>query len=276
MKQLGLGFQNHVDSYKIFPTGGGPTWQFAPYYIGGKPVPAPRRFAGWGFQVLPFIEEGAVWRGGNATTDQTRAAYAIGQPIAAMFCPTRTPEVVNFSNTYPYPYSTATTVNGPHAKNDYAASSITTDGNRPEGVGVVICINDWNFTGAASSSDPQPNKRKRGIAVRDVADGTSKTLVLSEKRMNTFALGQLPPSDNEGYACGWNHDIMRNTNRVPVEDYNDTNISETAGDGFGSAHVMGVMAAFADGSTTFIPYEISAEQFRRAGDRNDGLTLNLP
>ncbi|MGC4003300.1 MAG: DUF1559 domain-containing protein [Pirellulales bacterium] len=196
LKQFGLGFQNHVDWYKIFPTRRRvPTWQFAPYYIGGKPVPAPWQFPPVG--AFRFCRSSKKARFGAAATPRRTKPRGLrhrstdrGDVLSVMH---RVPEVVNFSNTYPYPYSTATTVNGPHAKNDYAASSITTDGDRPEGVGVVICINDWNFTGEASSSDPQPNKRKRGIAVRDVADGTSKTLVLSEKRMNTVRVGSVAP-----------------------------------------------------------------------------------
>ena len=53
--------------------------------------------AGWGFQLLPFLENEALWLGngtkdvnGNGTiSDWERFSYARGTPVPQMFCPSR-------------------------------------------------------------------------------------------------------------------------------------------------------------------------------------------
>ncbi len=92
---------------------------------------------------------------------------------------------------------------------------------------MVINLNNWNFTGATFGGDPQPVKRQSGIRISHINDGTSKTLIIGEKRMNTRYLSENPPNDNEGYACGWNHDTLRNTTNGILPDFNDETIGET-------------------------------------------------
>ncbi len=55
IKQLGLAFHLHHDQFRQFPTGGW-DWDTPPTYQGGMPYTGSRQRAGWGFQVLPFIE----------------------------------------------------------------------------------------------------------------------------------------------------------------------------------------------------------------------------
>src|SRR6201995_5457865 len=56
LKQMGLAFQNHHDTYGFFPSGG-TTWANAPTYLApGQPAVGTAQLAGWGFQILPFIE----------------------------------------------------------------------------------------------------------------------------------------------------------------------------------------------------------------------------
>src|SRR5689334_22691545 len=60
LKQIGLAFHNHHDSLQCFPTGGF-LFNSPPAYNSSKqPLVAPNQTAGWGFQILPYIE------GGNA------------------------------------------------------------------------------------------------------------------------------------------------------------------------------------------------------------------
>src|SRR5262245_9541867 len=55
LKQIGLAFHNHHDTLQAFPTGGW-AWYTPPTYLGGMPVTGPGQQAGWGFQILPYIE----------------------------------------------------------------------------------------------------------------------------------------------------------------------------------------------------------------------------
>lgn len=59
LKQIGLAFHNHHDQYGYFPTGGW-VWNTPPSYKNGHPDVAADQRAGWGFQVLPFVEANNV------------------------------------------------------------------------------------------------------------------------------------------------------------------------------------------------------------------------
>jgi prepilin-type N-terminal cleavage/methylation domain-containing protein len=120
LKQIGLAFHNHHDQHDSFPTGGW-DWSTPPNYVNGAPAVGAAQQAGWGFQILPFIEQTNVWRGGSATTDDARALVAIGTPIPMFFCPTRrAPQTV----TYAYPgYSAAPPRSTPCATTPPATST---------------------------------------------------------------------------------------------------------------------------------------------------------
>src|SRR5580704_8904340 len=64
LRQIGLAFQMHHDLWKYFPTAGG-DWGTPPTYINGSPAIGAKQGAGWGFQILPYIEGESAWRGGT-------------------------------------------------------------------------------------------------------------------------------------------------------------------------------------------------------------------
>jgi prepilin-type N-terminal cleavage/methylation domain-containing protein len=233
LKQFGLAFQNHHDQYGVFPSGGW-DWFYPPTYINGAPAVGPRQQAGWGFQVLPFIEAENVWRAG--------ALAAVGTPNKTFFCPARRdPQTVTYADEYT-PSLTGTDVT--HALCDYAGSN-------------------WEGTGAIRQYWP--------TRIADVTDGTSNTLLLSEKRMNLADLGTEQPDDNEGYTDGWDEDTIRSTNYQPARDFVGT--SPDREHRFGSSHPAGVFAAFTDGSVHMLSYNIDATVFQRLGNRSDGQVI---
>jgi len=81
-------------------------------------------------------------------------------------------------------------------------------------------------------------------------------------------------NDNEGYTCGWNHDIMRHTNWEPRPDYNDGTSNNY--DGFGSSHPGGLNVGLCDGSVRFVQYSVDLEMWKRLGHRQDARPLELP
>jgi prepilin-type N-terminal cleavage/methylation domain-containing protein len=237
LKQIGLAFHHHHDVLNGFPTGG---WQWftPPAYVNGQALTGNNQRAGWGFQILPYIEQGNVWRGGSAATDTDRALLAVGTPTKTFFCPSR-----RLASTLSYSepeYFGGLTVT--RALCDYAASNL-------EGTGVV--------------------RQQTSVRIDEITDGTSNTLLVSEKRLNLYYLGQAQPDDNIGYSAGWDDETNRRTSRPPSPDYRSE--SGTGNGLFGSSHTGGLVAVFADGSVHFLTYSISPVTFYGLGNKSDGL-----
>lgn len=252
LKQLALAFHSHHAAHSMFPSGGR-DWTYHMTYINGRPALPPKQNGGWGFQILPYIEAEAVYLGGSATTDVDRSILAISTPNQAFFCPSRRQmEVVVAACWYQNPNSGKTYG---HAKNDYAAGSLDTATGFPNGVGPVTWVE-------ASRID-------------DIRDGTTNTLLLGEKRINLMFLGQMQANDNEGYTCGWNHDVERYTNREPLADFRDPGGSGGE-DRFGSSHPGGMNIALCDGSIRFIGYSVDLNTFSAIGHKADGKVVQVP
>ncbi|MCA9147559.1 MAG: DUF1559 domain-containing protein, partial [Planctomycetales bacterium] len=63
LKQMGLAFQNYHQSLGTFPHGGR-DWTDPPTYVQGRPATGDKQLAGWGFQLLPYLEAQNVWEAG--------------------------------------------------------------------------------------------------------------------------------------------------------------------------------------------------------------------
>jgi prepilin-type N-terminal cleavage/methylation domain-containing protein/prepilin-type processing-associated H-X9-DG protein len=229
LKQIGLAFHLHHDALGYFPTGGWEWWT-PPTYLNGSPAVGAQQQAGWGFQILPYIEADNVWRGG--------AIVAIATPNKLFFCPSRRePQTLTYIDEY-IPPVTGTVVT--HALCDYAASN-------------------WEETGVVRQYNP--------IRIGDITDGTSNTLMVAEKRLNLRELGQNQPDDNEGYTSGWDEDTVRRTDFAPAPDYFGTDTGERR---FGSSHPSKFNAVFADGSVRPVSYSIDRIIFSYLGNKADG------
>jgi prepilin-type N-terminal cleavage/methylation domain-containing protein len=154
LKQIGLAFHNHHDAHRFFPSGG---WRDGlPTYLNGQPVVGEKQQAGWGFQILPYVEAASTWKGGQATSDLDRILVAIGTPNRLFFCPTRRPpQTVTYRADDD---NVLRDVLATRALGDYAASNM-------EGTGVVF--------------------RKLPTRIADILDGTSNTLLVGERRLPT-------------------------------------------------------------------------------------------
>jgi len=203
LKQFGIAFHAHHDTLNAFPSGG-TTWANQPTFTApGQPAGQPNQLAGWGFQILPYIEQNNVYKGAGGTTTDACAIVAMSTPIKTFFCPARrSPQVFTTGSWYGAPGTYG------HAQTDYAASNL-------DQTGVVA----YGYA---------------GLRMADISDGTSNTLMVADKRLNVAAIGNFQGDDNEGYTSGWDHDTVRYTGTSFPPAY-DT----TSGDGcqrFGSSH----------------------------------------
>ena len=88
LKQIGLAIQNHESGKRRFPSAGGPSGDF-------HTVPmAPHGFvrAGWGVQLLPFMEQESLYRQAEEFDPRIRppgGAALVETPVALYVCPTR-------------------------------------------------------------------------------------------------------------------------------------------------------------------------------------------
>jgi prepilin-type N-terminal cleavage/methylation domain-containing protein len=241
LKQIGLAFHAHHGAHGYFPSGGWEWWS-TPTYINGTPAVGAQQQAGWAFQLLPYLEATATWRGGNATNDDGRIRIAMGTPNPVFFCPSRrSPQTVNFSFPGFYNGSTITCALG-----DYGASN-------------------WELTGVVRQYLP--------TRMADITDGASATLLAGEKRLNIRFLGQVQSDDDTGYASGWDPDTIRQTELPPLADHNSP--SGDGGRRFGASHPVNFNALLADGSVRPISYGISQPIFKALGDRSDGQSFSL-
>jgi prepilin-type N-terminal cleavage/methylation domain-containing protein len=245
LKQIALAFHTFHDAQGHLPTAGN--------YDSGNP-PTDRRDWGWAYEILPFIEQAALFN--NPSNAQVRKV-----PLAVYYCPSRRPPTVYSGN----------------AKCDYAgngASRITSDA--------------WDGPVVKSLGSAKSFTKGTLSLPAGIPDGTSNTLLLGEKQVNYASLGNqiaADYSDNESWAGpGFaDADIMRGCRKVngvtltPQPDLNDPALAaQVANDyRFGSSHPTGINAAFADGAVWVVRFTVDQEVFRRACVRDDGLTFGL-
>jgi prepilin-type N-terminal cleavage/methylation domain-containing protein len=256
LKQIGIAFMDHFTTQGYFPPGGryGNEENPPPNFDSqGNPAQGTNQTGGWGFNILPYIEAGNTYRGGSATNNVDRILVVIGTPHKLFFCPSRRAPMVfpyqsppspdDFLKDIPLP----TTAHPNVAQCDYAASNL-------DGTGMVR---------------ETYGKPENLIRVRDITNGMSNTLMVGEKRMNLFKLGQNQQDDNQGYSVGVDRDTMRYTNAdyPPGQDYSkDGDYNADGLQRFGSSHVSNFHAAFGDGAVHAINYTIAPAVFSQLGD----------
>ena len=260
LKQMALAFHSHHDAFGYFPTAGW-GWTYPPTYdASGTPVIGSQQQAGWGFQILPYIEGENIWRGGGGRTNQERVLVAIAAAQPVFFCPSRRPPTVK--NYYPTRTSDGYITN---------IENVAQPPALPDEINNAMCDYAGNNINDAQDGVLRPRSPHR---IADITDGTASTLLLGEKQMYWATLDQLQSDDDQGYTAGDDHDTLRHTDMPPEPDYREgVPVSGQAGL-FGAAHPTGFNAAFADGSLHFLSYSIDPVAFRYLGNISDGQVID--
>lgn len=242
LKQMGLGFQMHHDAYGAFPSGGG-SWQAARNYVNGVPAGYETQKWGWGYQILPYIEQMNTW---SATPDLA----VCGTVVKTYCCPTMgKPRFYNYwGDTDPYTGGPGMP-GGMHCQMDYAGNA--GDSRTP-------------YNGPITPV---------GIATNmgNIMDGTANTLLVAEKYLNWMNGGR-DCNEDQGWVDGWDNDTMCfGDYSTPIRDGR----SGTCGLIFGSPHNQQMMSVFCDGSVHAIPYGINFNIWVSLCNRQDGQAVNL-
>lgn len=268
LRQLGLGVMLHVEAHHHFPSGG---WGHAWVGVAGRGAGLDQP-GGWGYNVLPFIEETALHEFGDGLEGAAQRAASsrrLGTPVPMFHCPSRRearlyPAVVGHSR-QPRLTNPMTMV----ARNDYAANSGDRFANFTLGPSSLAAGETFSWPNMSRLTGLVHLRSQ--VRLGQVADGTSKTYFVGEKYLNPdhYTTGQAP-GDNESLYSGAGQDLNRWTagNLVPLRDRHGLSASQR----FGSVHESGLNMMFCDGSVRHMSYNISPLNHRRLGNRDDGET----
>jgi prepilin-type N-terminal cleavage/methylation domain-containing protein/prepilin-type processing-associated H-X9-DG protein len=302
LKNIGLAFLNFHDTYKYFPLGGtDPFTKLDYFFTGGRPNGPREQGLGWPYQILAFIEEENAQANASGAYDAAnptsyKATIAIEQNAVTIFnCPsrrgpTRSEKEDPVTKVHPWLIDYAGAMAGPSRTQD--PTNFTSYLSDPGGNVRTL------FWGCPTCElDVQPNAMKaptafyRGviqrcdwngmkhlgfsktISIKRIVDGTSKTMVVGEKRLNPKKYVSGEWHDDRGWSDGWDPDIMRSTMFPFAQDAElpdgQRDGSHVLPYGFGSAHPSGMNAMFADGSVRGLSYEVDNENLNRLGNYFD-------
>jgi prepilin-type processing-associated H-X9-DG protein len=308
LKQIGLAMQSHVDNFKVFPTGGaGPDVDIANYSSGGKPFGPDKQGLNWTYQILPFLEEGAIR---NITTQAKLQGISVplytcpsrrsAQPLNALNGIAQTFFPVDYAGAQPCTAQCASGCAALAPFNPQDSVPFTSAGytkNQPSfwggktGLGMVAgptALDNQVYDGVIVRSAWQQGNgtfanTARPTSMAKITDGTSHTVVVGEKYVRTDLYEGGSKSDDKGWTDGWDPDAMRSTCFAPLQDSDSLGFQfpplNAPGDFFGhdrdvyyfgSAHTGGLNAAFADGSVHTINYAVDVLVFNALGTRAGG------
>jgi prepilin-type processing-associated H-X9-DG protein len=263
LKQMGLAIQNHVDSLKVFPTGGSRYNPLLSNYVTGgtdnpgKPNGPKKQGLGWAYQILPYLELGAV-KGILTQADIQKTV------VPLYFCPSRrAPQVADtpviggpiaalcdYASAHPLSLKCGAAFDGstkydiglthPYQTGSHAEAVKSFWCERPSDVlpsvapatGVydgIIVRTAWRVKTVATSTRPavlEEGKFQNPSPTKPahVSDGLSNTLLISEKFVRSDMADTVAPdgttsySDDRGWTDGWDPDTIRFTGYQPISD----------------------------------------------------------
>ncbi|MFW5693155.1 MAG: DUF1559 domain-containing protein [Thermoguttaceae bacterium] len=286
LKQMGLACHNHAAALGVFPTGGDTPWpNIQNYYSGGSPNGPEKQGMGWAFQILPYLEQESVHRiHSQGVLEQ--------QAVGVYFCPSRrrptragscylmdyasvTPAKLtrNSDGSVSHEFDTVRSLWGGYSGGDVRWDIRSDQPNIY--YGVIVRINWWYPDNEFKGGSPP-------TTFGDIRDGTSNTILLSEKRLRPSEYQSGAWHDDRGWTDGWDPDTVRSTGFEPGPDADegprriDGSVMGTGDIGYciGSAHPGGFNACMADGSVRNLSYSIDRGVLNTLGDRRSGVPID--
>lgn len=260
LRQWGVAIQNYHDSQKALP-----------------PSRIEDHWADWPVQLLPYVEETALYKKWDLSKEYYQQPVEVREAqVGIMYCPTRNRNTRTVNDS---PDNGATQATG--AAGDYAGVSGDRSFTNP--MPVDIWFDGNNATGVIKRTKKSSVKKsgsvitawKSDVRLRNINDGTSKTLALGEKFV---------PIANQTVSVGdggiWNGDHEWNYCRLAGPGYglNDNQTSTTIWRlVFGSDHRAGVVNfALCDGSVRNISDTVDTQTLGYLSNRSDGATFAMP
>jgi type II secretory pathway pseudopilin PulG len=277
LKQMGHAVHSFLSATGFFPTGGhthdvtGILFDGQTLAAGAKsPTPVtpsqgsiprtpPHQTAGWTYQVLPYMEQLAVYE--QASNDWGFNAGATARTaIPTYFCPSR--RSAGSKGHLP---------NG-RARSDYAASA---PGSQPTQPPVTS-----NFVDGVSGGLIEKQRTlgtRNSATAASATDGLSKCLLFGERWIDPTVTGLDCPGEYTGWLSGWSPDTIRINSAPPASDgvWVGAATHFKAHFFFGGPHPGTIETCMGDGSIRSVSYGIDPLVWWRAGSRNDGTPASL-
>jgi len=255
LKQIGLGIQNHHDTYGNFPPGVARSHKNAldpPVNITNNNTN--RGFA-WGTYILPYIEQQTLYD--RVLTRITPDKFdSSGRHISG--------ECKCNSTTSDWQMALQTVIDG------YICPSFM---SKPRNNHERCALSNYAGCKGYNSADGALRDNGAVISFQDILDGSSSTMLVGEVAFpvsdNTH--GRFPiwsgGEDNDVYACLRYAGIAGSNNRMP-------NSGSTAA--FSSKHPDGILIVACDGSTHFISDSIDNTVYARLANIDGGTVTQFP
>lgn len=298
LKQIGLGVHNFHATYNVFPTGGTVPYAQLDECIdpnSGNFYGPEKMGYGWAFQIIPYLEQGSIQ---NLKTQ----ADIVRAYVPQYNCPSRRgrtrridPVTLNeLSTLMDYAGATPTyrfaPVKKPYNEIDFwgtdsrncGGTCVFRVGDNNQFWGVIVRT-PWDPGNGTSPPRPVQNSTLP-ITFANISDGSSNTLMIGEKRLRPKNYDKGDWHDDEGWADGWDPDIMRFTLFPFRPDADcDTDFGTCGGAkedrdfglSFGSAHSTGMNAVFADGAVHHLAYQIDPVLLNHLAHRADGNAVTV-
>jgi prepilin-type N-terminal cleavage/methylation domain-containing protein/prepilin-type processing-associated H-X9-DG protein len=243
LRQTGIAVLNHVDSLKVFPTGGSGYSPRIEDYLDEsktKPLGTKKQGLSWGYQILPYLEEGPV-KGIIKTSQLVQISIDI------YVCPSRRPAMMarnerkagsedefiklsDYAAAQPCTYNLPSGTTLPGTRDPY--TPVTLPFTMAQYRNLEKSFWGGNYGVEAAHASPPRAGVYDGVIVRSrwirlpprwadyapdpikpaqITDGTGKTLLVGEKFVRSDLYDGGSFSDDRGWTDGWDPDTMRST-----------------------------------------------------------------
>ena len=259
LKQIGLGFQLHHDTFRVLPSGGDGA-DPARTFVNGTPANAERQSLNWAYQILPYIEQQALYLEPN--DDKVK-----GTAIKIYFCPSRRP---------------------PQSWDVFQNDAQTGPKVRRAQIDYVGCRGNTN-DGEDGAVGRSIKAGRQPVRFQNITDGLSNTLMVGERCMEPkwiLTPGRYVESDWErgGYTSGFHGasgaqtHLQHPATYPPAKDYSSNSVSSVSvriAHTFGAAHPATFNALVCDGSVRTVTYNVKLPAFVNFCRRDDGNSFSV-
>lgn len=271
LKQLGLGIHSFHDVMKHLPYngrgvttvgGGSPGSPYQPYsasggLYGGKANKNVKGSGSWLYQVLPYIEQQALFVG------QTGTGTGPASPLAVLLCPGRSRPGFNTNASFQGPQS------------DYCINAFI---NIPSAINAATVVANgtptWN-SGSGTRDDPDSYR-----TLVSIVDGTSNVIFAGHGYIrttqytiqNTTSQAFWPIWYPNGLGTARDNPGHRN-NPASTPNFLRDNATVSTDNRWGGPFPQGALFVMADGTVRLFPYSVNLAPFL---DPDDAAPVSLP